>query len=97
VDVLIHLEDVVATAERALTGAALDGSTHVVAHNPASNREFSADLARACAADLARADSLSWLSAAALIIGGARTMYYHRTITCARANYGRFLLRLGCA
>jgi hypothetical protein len=45
----VHLEDVVAITERALTDAALEGSINVVAPHPVSNREFSGALARACA------------------------------------------------
>jgi uncharacterized protein (TIGR01777 family) len=48
----VHLEDVVAIIERALTDAALEGAINVVAPQPASNREFSATLAKACARPL---------------------------------------------
>lgn len=48
----VHLEDVVAIIERTLTDAAWEGSINVVAPQPASNRTFSAALARACARPL---------------------------------------------
>jgi uncharacterized protein len=45
----VHLEDVVAIAERALTDAACEGSINVVAPQSVSNRAFSTALASACA------------------------------------------------